>query len=337
MPEARWPCRTATGIGSLPHRDAAEAAELALRSLDLPAIPSLPRRSPAEGMIAQALVGLRGVTVGQYGGVAVDARQVDLDAPVASDLHHDAFVGFRSFLEAAAPRWGLSGGAAVKWQFVGPVTLGLALVRAGVSPAIAFDVANHAVRSHVRNLLAAVDAALSGCRQLVFLDEPSLGQLMNPDFPIAPERAIDLVSASLAAIEPAATAGLHCCGAADRASLIAAGPSVLSVPVDSSLVDVAGSLARFQEHGGIVAWGAVPTSGPIPTSAERPWRRLSDLWSELAQRGCDADRLWGQGMITPECGLGMHTPQVAERVYRLTAEVATRARELAASRSGLGA
>lgn len=323
----------ATGIGSLPHRDATQAAAFSLEWFDLPAIPSLPKRSPAEGMIAQALVGLRGVTCGQYGAVAVDPTQVDLESPVETDLHHDAFGGFRAFLEAAAGRV-----APVKWQFVGPVTLGLALVRAGVPSDVAFDVADHAVRGHVRNLLAEVDRALPGCRQLVFLDEPSIGDLMSVDFPLVPDRAIDLMSASLAAIESSATSGLHCCGTADWASLIAAGPSVLSVPVDASLVDVAGYLTQFQEHGGIVAWGAVLTSGPIPTSAERPWRRLSDLWCELVQRGCDPARLRRQSIITPECGLGMHTPAVAERVYRLTNEIARRVHDQAvATRFVLGA
>lgn len=333
MREVQLSCGVATGIGSLPHRDAAQAAAFSLTSFDLPAIPTLPRRSPAEGMIAQALVGMNGVTVGQYGGVAVDAAHVDLESPVHTDLNHDAFLGFRTFLEMAAGREG-----SVKWQFVGPVTLGLALVRAGVSPSIAFDVANHAVRGHVRNLLAEVDRAMPGCRQLVFLDEPSIGDLMGVDFPIAPDRAIDLVSASLAAIESSAVSGLHCCGPADWASLIATGPSVLSVPVTTSLVDVAGYLTQFQEHGGIVAWGAVPTSGPIPTSAERSWRRLSDLWCELVQRGCDPARLRRQSIITPECGLGTHTPAVAERVYRLTTEVAHRVHDQAvATRFVLGA
>jgi methionine synthase II (cobalamin-independent) len=266
-------------------------------------------------------------------------------------MHHDAFAGFRTFLQAArvateesdAVEADAVGGRparlrAVKWQFVGPVTLGLALVRAGVSRSIAFDVANHAVSGHVRNLVGVVERSLPGRRQVVFLDEPSIGELMDADFPIAPDRAIDLVSACLAEIERSAVSGLHCCGSADFASLIATGPSVLSIPVSPSLVDVAGYLTQFQEHGGIVAWGAVATSGPIPTSAERPWRRLSELWCDLVERGCDPGRLRRQSMITPECGLGMHTPAVAERVYRITTEVARRVHDQAvAARFVLGA
>ena len=45
--------------------------------------------------------------------------------------------GSRAFLAAAAR--GMRG--PVKWQFVGPVTLGVALLRAGVAPDAAFAVA----------------------------------------------------------------------------------------------------------------------------------------------------------------------------------------------------
>ncbi len=56
------PSGIATGIGSLPHRNAAEATAFVLSAMELPAIPTLPRRSPAEGMIAQATVGIQGFT-----------------------------------------------------------------------------------------------------------------------------------------------------------------------------------------------------------------------------------------------------------------------------------
>jgi methionine synthase II (cobalamin-independent) len=327
------PSGIATGIGSLPHRDAAEAAAFSLQAIELPAIPTLPRRSPAEGMVAQAMVGIRGITVGQYGAIAVDCRRIDPMAPVTTDLHHDAFGGFRAFLTAAHGRTG-----PVKWQFVGPVTLGLAMLRAGMPVHDAFEAAVRAVRTHVQNLLAAVAEALPGCPQIVFVDEPSLGELMQPGFPVAPDTAIDLISGALAAIEPTAVAGLHVCAESDIAPQLAAGPGILSVPVRMSLAESAGYLIRFLEAGGWIAWGVVPTGGPITTSVERPWRQLSELWCALVEKGADPVLLRRQAMVTPECGLGMHTPAVAERVHRITAEVGRRVRDqAAATRFALGA
>ena len=45
----------ATSVGSLPHVDAHEAAQLVLRCLpDLPAVPELPNRSPHEALLERA-------------------------------------------------------------------------------------------------------------------------------------------------------------------------------------------------------------------------------------------------------------------------------------------
>ena len=89
------------------------------------------------------------------------------------------------------------------------------------------------------------------------------------------------------------------------------------MPVSESLANVAGYLVRFLEGGGRIAWGVVPTDGPILTSSERSWRRLSDVWCELVRRGCDPVLLRQRSLVTPQCGLGLHTPAVADRVVRL--------------------
>lgn len=328
------PCNGATvGIGSLPHRDVRAGVDFALRATAFATIPTLPRRSPAEGMIVQAMLGIPGVTIGQYGAISVDVESVDPLAEVITDLQHDAFEGFRTFLAAAPGRT-----EAVKWQLVGPVTLGMALMRAGVPSHVAFEVAVRAVRAHLQHLLDEVEAAIPGCRQMVFIDEPDMADLTDAAFPLAPDTAIDLVSGALAAIEQRAVSGLHVCGDADWASLIATGPQVLSMPLRPSLVSAAGYVAQFLDRGGVMAWGAVHTDGPISTTAERPWRQLTDLWCQLVDRGCDHLQLRRQSMVTPECGLGMHTPAVAERVFRITDELSRRVRDQAtASRFVLGA
>lgn len=336
MVPVQLPSGIATGIGGLPHRDASDAASFVLREMELPAIPFLPRRSPAEGSMAQAMVGMQGITVGQYGSIAVDTNLIDPVAAIVTDIHHDAFVGFRTFLEMAREQKYCG---PVKWQFVGPVSFGLALMRAGVPMNEAFEVAVNCVRARVQHLLDAVEVSLPGSRQLVFIEEPALADLMQPGFSIAPDTAIDLVSGALAMVEgSSAVSGLHVCGLADIPSQLAAGPAILSLPVRPEVAESAGYLVRFMEQGGYIAWGVVPTSGPIVTSAERPWRQLCALWCELVQRGADPVLLREQAIVTPECGLASHTPSVAERVHRCVAEISTRVRDQAtASRWVLGA
>ena len=371
MPVIQCPNGATLGIGSLPHRDIADGVDFSLTATTVPTVPSFPRRSPAEGMISQAMVGIDGITVGQYGAISVDTGRIGPRSRVHTDLHHEAFAGFRAFLAATAarvtptmappaaasvseepdpcvsaaepaaeppaeppvgpavgPPVGVQIGT-VKWQLVGPVTLGLSLIRAGVPERVAFAVAIRAVRDHISSLLDAVERALPGCTQVVFVDEPAMADLADSGFPLAPDTAIDLVSGALAVIEQRAVSGLHVCGEADWASLLAAGPQVLAVPVRSSLVSSASYIQQFLSRGGVVAWGAVRTDGPIATTAERPWRQLCELWSQLTDRGCDSRLLRQNSVITPECGLGMLTPTLSEHVHHMVTDIGRRVHDQA--------
>ena len=299
------------GVGSLPHRNARQAAEFVLDAYDVPTMPSLPRRSPAESPIAQALVGITGVTLGQYGTVAVDPSRLDADAEVGTDIDRDHFVGFKTFLQVAAER-AFTG--PVAWHFAGPISVGTALLRAGAPAEVAFDVARVVVRAHIRAVSTIVSEALPASAQLVIIDEPFADDVMDRDSPLTPDQAIDLLSTAMAAVEPVATVGVHCCGDIDASLLLAAGPHVVSLPVSNAIVPLAGYVDRFLAGGGWIAWGAVATGGPIGVTANRSWHRLASLWHDLVQRGCSPVRLREQCLLTPECGLGAHGVPVAERI-----------------------
>lgn len=315
------PSGAPTGIGSLPFRDPQVAASFVLERLpELPAIPTLPKRSPAEMMVAQAVVGIPGITVGQYGSLAVDLTKVDRLAPVETPLDHGAFAGLRAFLAAADP----AVTKRVKWQIVGPLTLGLTLVRAGVPVNTAFEVAVRAVRAHVQAIRQRIEDVLPGVQQTVFIDEPMFTDVQDPSFPLPPDAAIDYVSGALAAVEQFGISGVHCCGRGDWGSILAAGPNVLSVPVNNELIEVSGRLANFLEAGGWIAWGVIQTDRPIPTTMQRPWRDLNNLWQALARGGCDLDRLRHQSLLTPACGLFAHAESVTTQVFTVLRELSDR-------------
>jgi methionine synthase II (cobalamin-independent) len=313
MREVLLPIGLATGIGSLPHEDPDEAAEFALdRQPRLPAAPSLPRRSPVEGMIPQAAWGVAGVVVLPDGSLMVDESVIDPDLPLTdSALDAEPFVGLRAFLDAAAGRV-----APFKIQLTGPVTLGLALHAMGASPERAFAVAAKSV--------AAARRAAPGATTVVFLDEPGLTAALEPGFPWPVDDTLDLVSSALASIEGHAIAGLHCCGRADWQAVLQAGPQILSLPVDAGARDHAGAFAGFLERGGWIAWGAVPTDRPLGESAEILWRRLMGEWDVLMDGGCDPLLLLQQGMVTPACGLAGLDPLQADRVLELAGHLAHR-------------
>ena len=324
------------GVGSLPHLDPIAAAAFSIGEFDIATIPATPRRSHHESMLAQALVAVRGVSVRPDGSISVDSARVRPLASIVTDIDHEAFSGIRSFLELAGKVH--LDGAAVKWQFVGPVTLGVALHRAGLDRDAAFDLALAIVRDRLSALADVVGAVLPNSRQMVVLDEPWFGELMQPGFPIPPDEAIDRMSGAMAALPADTLTGVHCCAPCDVATLLASGPNVVSLPVAPELVDWVGYLTRFLADGGIVAWGVVPTDGPVGSTSERHWRALSDLWCSLVQRGCDPVLLRRQSLVTPHCGLATHSVSAARRIARLTGEVGKRVQDQsAATRFALGA
>lgn len=314
-------------VGSLPHRDAAAAAEFAWSATDIPTLPTLPRRSPAEGMLAQVMVGLGGVTVGQYGGINISTVEVSSSAGI--DLDSDSFVGYREFLSLASRAAGDGHPVGlVKLQCVGPVTLGLSLAQTGIDVGDAFALALEAVRDHVRSVQNIVHRELPSAAQLVVVDEPSLRTALA-DPRIDREQAVDAVSGVLAAVRATDLTGVHSCGAIDWPAMFDVGAGVLSVPVPrrSALDDLVRSSRRLAEHldlGGWIAWGVVRTDGPIPLSAERPWKSLSAAWSALAAVGIDRDLLASRTLLTPVCGLGTHSEGVATRVMSILREVSRR-------------
>jgi hypothetical protein len=323
-------------VGSLPHVDPAAAAAFAIGEFDIATIPSLPRRSVEESMLGQAVVGIAGVQIDAGGGIVVDPRAVDPAATITTDIERHAFGGLRGFLDLAAKVH--LDGAAVKWQFVGPVTLGVALHRAGLERALAFEFALSTVRARLTHLSAVVSDALPNSRQMVVLDEPWFAELMHPGFPIPPDEAIDRMSSAMAALPASTLTGVHCCAPCDVATLLASGPNVISLPVAPELVDWVGYLTRFLTEGGVIAWGVTATGGPVPSTSERQWRALSDLWCALVQRGCDPVMLRRQSLVTPQCGMVGHSASVARRIARLTAEVGKRVKDQsAATRFALGA
>ncbi len=314
---------TASAIGSLPHRQVDAAVSVAMAACpDLPAAPSLPALDARENMVSQGAWGLRGIEIGVDGGLHV-VGELDPGDPFAGEPTIDgpAFGGLRAFLHANRHRT-----LPVKLQLTGPVTLGLALVEAGVHADRAFATAGAAVRIRARAMLEEALRIAPMAPQVVFVDEPGLVALSRSDFPIATDDAIDLVSGALAAVEPFAVTGLHCCGDTDWRLAMAAGPQIISLPIAPSIADHAGALGVHIDRGGWVAWGAVPTNRPVGDSSDRLWRALSDTWCELVQRGCDALRLREQALVTPECGLVGHDPVQAEHILALSVDLAERVR-----------
>jgi hypothetical protein len=320
MPPIPLSAGLATGIGSLPHQDPMAAAASVLRWLPgLPAAPQLPSRTPLEGMIAQSVRALPEVVLGTDG--TIERIDHDMsDAPIVTTFDATAHGGLLAFLAHAQrqPR----GPEFVKAQVTGPLTLGLALLEAGMPTAAAFERAGALSRAWARATEHLVNERLPDAPLVLFFDEPGLTAFGDNDAPIDRECATDLLSGSLAAV--ACTVGVHVCGDGDLRLALDAGPQILGVEVSDDLLMHAAALGRHLEGDGWIAWGAVPTDRPVGEHATPLWKALVENWCELTRRGCDGLRLRQQAVVTPACGLAGHGLSQAERAMRLAREIGDR-------------
>ena len=172
MPDSVFVPGMATAIGSLPHRDATAAAALVLRCLpELPAAPQLPIRTPLEGFVAQWARAIDGIRIEADGALTIAAK---LDAHAAITPAFDALAhgGLLAFLDAAEtmpvpPR-------RVKVQCAGPLTLGVALVEAGVDVDSAFALGARAARAWSKALEELIATRLPNAALVLCFDEPAL-------------------------------------------------------------------------------------------------------------------------------------------------------------------
>ncbi|MET1001205.1 MAG: hypothetical protein ABWZ15_05290 [Acidimicrobiia bacterium] len=327
MPSTVLAAGMATAIGSLPHRDAAAASALVLRCLpELPAAPQLPNRTVREGVLAQWLGGVDGVRVADDGVIALDHR-LDLDAAICTELHADRHAGLLAFVDAtsALPR----PPARVKAQVTGPLTLGVALARAGVPENEAFAFGAAVSRSWAAAVQRLFAARIPGVALVLFFDEPALVLWRAEDPPFERELATDLLSGTLAS--SSCVTGVHVCGRGDLRLALDAGPDVVQVDVDVVVPEDALALSRFLDGDGWIAWGAVPTHGPIGEHPTPLWKAMLELWCELTRRGCDPVQLRTHALVTPACGLAGHGPSQAERAMLLARELGNRVHDQAAA------
>lgn len=321
MSEPLW--GPASGVGSLPGTDPAEALRTVLGELpDLPYVPELPARGAGADMIGRsaALLVDLAVDLTPAGWRLVPRPGVDVRRArefLARDLDavHDV-----------AESWT----GPLKIQAAGPWTLAAALERtrgdrAVVDPGARRDLAQ-SLAEGITAHAAAVAARVPGARIVVQLDEPSVPAVIEGALPTAsgfgklPAVEATVVEQELAAM----LAGVphpvvvHCCAKRAPIALFrAAGADAVSL--DQGLVQDLDAVGEAAEAGGHLFLGVVPgTDAPLPT-AKATASRVQAWWREL---GFAADRLAAAVTLTPACGLAGATPSYARAAMAHVREAA---------------
>ncbi len=297
---------TITGVGSLPHTDPAAAARFVLDTTDVPYLPQLPLRHVEERMLVQWGDGL--------GDCGADADGIGLrfGSPVGD--RDEAFVGATSLVDRL-PSWA----PLVKTQAAGPVTLAIGMLAAGHPGHGLWDEVVNGLIGRISAHVVWLRARLPGAQVMVVLDEPALGGLVEPGFPIDAADAAAALGAVLGGI--GVDGGVHCCVPTDWAMLARLQPEWLSWDVgalDTGLQESAEEVAMAIAAGTRIIWGACPATPPPMPAIDDLLARLRRAEGALVVAGAPAAALADDMWLSPGCGLaGLTVDQAAQVMGRL--------------------
>lgn len=325
-------------VGSVPHIDPDEAIRLILeRTPEIPAWPQLPRRSYLENMYVQFSEGLPGMVVDEPGlraYVQLDAAAEEIGEFLEKlDGGDPAAFAVSPGYAAALPILGRALAVIetpppfVKGQITGPVSFGLSVPfedrRAILYDDTFRDIATKLLSAKARWQAGLLALWAPTSVPLIMVDEPSLTQAGSAFVSIPEAIAFPALEECLSAID--CLTGIHVCGGTDWGR-------VLELPVDVLNFDAADHLdsllthgeaaAGFLAEGGLLAWGAVPNDERVFTlTAEIVGGRMVDGAAALARLGgSEVDIVLSASFVSPACGTGSLTVEVAERCFALASE-----------------
>jgi methionine synthase II (cobalamin-independent) len=310
-PSYPWPAGSATGVGSMPGTDPAEALAVVLGELpDVPHLPELPARGVGADLTGRTAALLVDIPV------ETTPRGWKLAARPGRDQRRAAELLARDLDAAHEAADGWTG--PFKVQVCGPWTLAATIeLSRSQNPALADPGAVADLTASLAEGAAAhvaeIRHRIPGATVLLQLDEPALPAVLAGSVPTASGLnrvgAVDatVTGDGLRAVLGATTAfGLvHCC-ARDLPLRIMKEAGAQAVGFDLSLLrreEEQDELAEMVEAGlGILA-GVVRTPGSAPgasPSPKEPGERVLELWHRMGIAAGGLDR---QVVLTPACGL----------------------------------
>ncbi len=315
MPDFPWPAGSASGVGSLPGTDIAEAQRLVVGELpDLPHLPELPDRGPGADMLGRAAGFLVDMPVQVYVG------RWQIAPRPGKDLRRTADLLERDLDQLTEQSQGYAG--TLKIQSAGPWTIaaGIDLPIGGrlLRDAGAVRDLTASLAEGLRRHVADVQKRVPGATVLLQLDEPSLTAVLAGRVPtesgLSAYRAVDAPAAAAALRTVVEAVGvpvvLHSC-APDVPLQVVRDAGAAAVGLDLALLKDLDPLGEAIEAGLGLFAGAAPTLPPPGgrgPGSKQIAERVRSLWQRL---GFPAARLPQQVVVTPACGLaGAPAPYV---------------------------
>jgi len=343
MPELKG---LATGIGSLPYKDADSALDLIFKyTPHIPFWPQLPKRDIKEGMVAQFSENLPGLKADETGlrlvrsEAADDRLEMFYEKIINNDADYfkispDFALGLHKFYQRLE-KTSLKDIKFIKCQITGPFTFSSSL-KDDKGNALLYD--SVLLQAMIRGLMMKAQWQINlfrkfGKKIILFVDEPYLGCFGSAYTPINREDVIkNLEELTLGIKSENVLLGVHCCGNTDW-SIFTEVKAIDIINFDAfgfldRFVLYADNLKDFLKRGGIICWGVVPTgefSGH--ETVDFLAQKIKNSINILINKGLDKDLLLDNLLLSPACGLGSMDIQKSESIFRLLSELSSSLRK----------
>jgi hypothetical protein len=334
-----------TAVGSLPHLEATSAVDLIFTSTrTAPHAPQLSRSDPREQMWIQCTEGLPRFKVDlenlKYHFDTSGDPMAEVEAFYTEYLNVEEGASALNF--AIGPEYGKGIHAFlarladrpeklkyVKAQVTGPLSFALTVQDQSGRP-IFYDSTFRDVAVKGMGLKAVwlVEQLKPLAEKVIlFFDEPSLSAYGSSAY-IGVSKADVIESLNevlMMVVEKGGIPGVHCCGNTDWGMLMETATRIVNfdaVDYMDTMAIYSRELSEFLARGGVLAWGAVPNTEKIDgESSASVVRRLRDGLSLLEKAGVDSALLRQKMFVTPACGCAGLSVEMAEKVYRVLADL----------------
>jgi methionine synthase II (cobalamin-independent) len=341
-------------IGSFPTHEHAETVRLIMQyTPEIPVWPQLPVFEQ-EAMIPQFLPGMPAV-VALAGKTYINAASETFDADLlaffeefmAVSENPEKFPGSRFALTEATGKGfaalqdALAGlaklPAAVKGQVTGPITFCTG-VKDQDGRAIFYNetLRDAAVKHLALNARWQIRTlSKSGCPVIIFIDEPALAGFGSSELiSISKEEILACLTEVVDAVHAeGGLAGIHVCANTDWSLVLESGAEIANFDAYAyfdRFILYGDQIRKFMAAGGMLAWGIVPTLKPEEIereTVESLYAKWQEQFGQVEALGLDRDTILKQSFITPSCGVGSLSLELATRVLVLTQKVSTKIRE----------
>lgn len=226
---------------------------------------------------------------------------------------------------------------AVKGQVTGPFTMLTGIKDSGGRAGYFNDIIRDMVVKAIAMKAAWQVRLLSkGCGKpvLMFIDEPALAGLGSSQFISVDsgELAAALNEVAAAIHNAGGLAGIHVCANTDWNLLLGSEIDILSFDAYEFFDRIAAlktEVLSYLDRGGIIAWGGIPTSKSEDIEKETTESLVSRWEAQMelfAGSGRSKSDLLSHMLITPSCGTGSLSPDLARKVLALTRSVSAELR-----------